>query len=414
MDRSTILAFFLRGGSASAKILFVAYLGYVNKAEVVGQFAIFSTLAILFTQIAGFEIHQVIARKYHSLSFREKFKLYFLNGIASIGVYFLILPLLVMLYYELLLNFWFLGCLVLVLEHYSTELYRFYIINLEPFKASLILFVKNVGWVIFFIFFAELGIVSINIYNILIFWSFFVFAASFMGSPSIGIILDGFKNIDFKNLVVDFLDILVKARLFILVAISISGVTAVDKLILERFFDFEEIGEFYFYLTISSIPGLIVSLGIGATLWPKCIRLAAIENNEECEKLWRKMLKYYWVLLVSISSVMLIILCVLAIFFHGERINFQSLQIIFYLILAGAGMAIIEPYKLKMYINKNDSALLFGAWLHFMMMCAFVFYSAKNSSLEYIAITMAVVNFVAYIFYKFSFPEKIINRLKNV
>jgi O-antigen/teichoic acid export membrane protein len=400
-----IIAFALRSGSALAKLVFVTYLGLLSYDSLLGQFAVFSTIAIVFTQIAGLEINQTIGRKLHSLSKNEQVRLYHYQVIAALISYLLLSGPIIILYNGLLEVYWIVGVLILCLEHYTTELYRFYILTLNPLKASLLLFTKNSGWVLLFIVLHQYGYIAAKMSSILFLWLLCLLIAATIGSPKCKAIYSIYQNFDSKNWRKQTFHLVWSSKLFMLSAIAIAGIGAVDKLLIGSYFTLEQLGDYYFYQTIASIPALVVSFSIGATLWPKCIKLAATGDWLQYIELWRSLKTNYTFIIVTLS---LAIAFAIPIVLKSLNRPVSSLELLYTLIASSSALAICDPYKLDLYVRKRDKALLMGNATQLLLVLTLVVIGVTTNKIEFAAIGLFVANLVSLFLYHNNVPIKIV------
>jgi len=398
------ISFGLRGGAALAKLFFVIYLGHLNYDSLVGQFAIFATITIVFTQLAGLEINQTIGRKLHALGDYEKKSLFQHQVIASLFSYAMLSTIIVAIYYNLLGSYWVAGLMVLYLEHYTTELYRLYILNLRPLKATLLLFIKNFGWIALFVLLHYLEVVSAKIEHVLILWLGFLLLASFIGTSNIKILSDA-KNLIFsKGCLGNTWRLVWSSRFFILSAVAIAFIGAIDKLLIGRFFSAEQLGGYYFYQTIASIPALIVSFSIGATLWPKCIKLAATGNEADYLILWKRLNSLYWIIIISASLAIAI-----SIPFALKALDRSPDELsVFYLLLASsAAFALCEPHKLHLYTGGEYQALLIGNVLQLITVVVFVMTGLLLGGIDAVAAGLLSANILSFYLYRHQVPMRV-------
>ena len=404
MNLTNIIAFGLRGGSALAKLVFVTYLGYFRYDFLLGEFALFVTITIVFTQVAGLEINQTIGRKLHALSKGEQKQLFQQQAIASLVSYIILSSSIIIFYYNLLESYWIAGVLILCLEHYTTELYRLYILKLRPLRASLLVFIKNFGWVIMFIMLHHLELISANMESILILWLAFLLLSSIIGNPKTEILADIKNSFHLEAWPKKTWRLVSSSKFFILSAIVIACIGALDKLLIEKYFGTEQLGRYYVYQTIASIPALIISFSIGATLWPRCIKLAAMGNEKDYAVLWRKLNALY---LLAITFLSLVIAIVTPVVFKILDRSPSDLTLLYILIASSATFVLCDPYKLNLYAGGKDYALVIGNVTQLMLVMAFVTVGLLLRKIEAIAIGVLAANTLSLLFYRHQVPKRI-------
>jgi O-antigen/teichoic acid export membrane protein len=406
VNATNLIAFSLRLASALAKLVFVTYLGYFSYHSLIGQFAMISTMAIVFTQVAGLEINQTIGRQLHSLNKHQQERLYKYQAIASLCFYLVLCTFILILYKDLLKTYWIAGVLILCLEHYTTELYRFHILTINPFKASMIMFVKNVGWVWLFIVLHHTGYISADIGNILLLWLAFLLISAAIGGPSCQTIANAYKHFDSTKWYKHMFELVWSSKWFLVSAIAVAGIGAVDKLLIGGYFTLDKLGQYYSYQTIASIPALVVSFSIGATLWPKCIKLSATGKKEEYSKLWKKLNRYVILLMIVLSSGIAVTVPLL---FETLKNKPTDYILLYTLISANLFLALCDPFKLKLYISHHDLALVAGNVTQLLLIATVVVCSLAFHEIKIVALSVLLANAVAWIFYNCGLPSRLVS-----
>jgi O-antigen/teichoic acid export membrane protein len=401
-----LAALILRAIAAGSKLLFVLMLGYWGEVELLGKFAIFTTLVIFFGQIAGLEIHQTIGRSLHILGPQEKRSIIKIQSYAVLLSYALLLLIILIFYNELLGGYWILGAFILIGEHITTEIYRYNIIMLKPVKASALLFIKNFGWVGAFAILYVTDLISISMWSILILWSIFIIVA---------IVLEGRGLIDFlkslfiqheENLFLKIFDLIWRGRYFIISAIAIGLIASLDKIFLASFFNFELLGSYYFFQSFATVPALVVGMTIGATIWPKCIQLAACQKIEEYSQLWRK-LRLYYAGTLGVMSIIIFSLMPVIMGYMNREYEFSDIKLLAALLLSGIFFVMCEPYKLKLYVIKDDISLMIGNLIQLSLVMSSILLVVSTGSLLLLAYSIVGANFISMVLYWLEFPQKI-------
>jgi len=405
MLKTQIAALTLRSFSAISKLIFVTALGYLGEEKILGQFAIFATIVIFYTQIAGLEIHQTIARKIYTLDSKEKQTLFAAQSYAVIVSYIILLTLIIFYYFGLLGNYWVLGAFILIGEHITTELYRYNTIMLRPMKASAILFIKNFGWVGAFLSLYAFSLIQISIVNILSIWLIFVVIAMLISVKGLKHVVVWGEFYFKLRFIKKTFSLVWESKSFMFSAASIAVIVAADKIILSNYYSLEEVGNYYFYQTLAGVPALVVGMTLGTTMWPKCIKLASLHLDQDYTKQWKKMNRYYMMSLAIISLV-LIILVPYCMSILGHSIEKSDINLLAILLIASSFFVLCEPYKLKLYIEKSDVALVFGNLWQLILVLSFLFISILFKSLLIFAFALLLANFISLIFYLFQVPSK--------
>lgn len=403
------LGFLLRGGSAGAKFLFVLYLAGRTNSALLGQVAILMTISAVFSQVAGLEINQVIGRQLHSLSDDERQRLLRHQAHASLTAYLVLTPLALLLYADLLKAFWLSACGILVLEHFIIEVYRVNILMLRPIYASGLLFIKNAGWVLLFVVLVESG----------------------LGTPSLALVVHcwfGVLAITAAPLlctrhtwptIKEFLSpsswrsqsatLVWQARTFILSAVAVAGVGAIDKLLIAGKFSDADLGVYFFFATCASIISLVVSFSIGATVGPQCIKVFSVEGRAAYLPHYRRLKHLYWLTAgATMLGIMLPADWLLTIF--GRADYHRHIEILYLLTPSAALMVLCEPYKINAYLERQDLVLVAGNLFHLLSVGVCVVLFMLKRDIFWISAGMLLSSLLVYLYFLLDLGNRTIRR----
>lgn len=357
------IGFLLRGGSAAAKFLFVLYLASKTSSELLGQVAILISVSSIFTQIAGLEINQVVGRQLHSLSLKNKEKLFHYHALAAFSLYMVLVPMLMMLYSDQLSTNWLAVVCILVFEHLITEVYRYSILMLRHTYASALLFIKNAGWTSLFVLLTESGMADASFGLIVQCWGGtllltgipLIVSRHFL--PTIRVFV---KPLEWIPQVVS---LVCQARTFIVSSIALAFIGSFDKLLIDQLYTPAELGVYFFFSTCTSAISLLVSFSVGSISGPRCIKIFATEDRSSYLRHYRRLVQLYW--LTTIGAVLLITVPAgpLLVFF-GKTAFLQHIEILYLLTLAAALIVLCEPYKMTAYLEGRDLELVVGNVFH--------------------------------------------------
>lgn len=405
MGIGNLSALALRIASAGSKFILVMYLGFAANDKIVGIYAIFSAMNIVFTQLAGFEINQTVLRNLHTFDQKKRIQVLQCHAVVSLCAYIIILAFIVPLYIELLGSLWLIGGLILCMEHYVTELYRLYVACLKLRKASLIIFVKSFCWVSIFVLGSLCEFFLLSIENMLLLWAFFLLIAAIYGTPIALICRNKGMLLKWKIAFSRGIDLLKKSKYLFFSAIAASGAFSMDKLLLSKYLTVEEIGSYFFLQTISLIPSMIISFTLGTTLWPKCIKYASLNDIASYKDVWNLMNKFYvFIVLVLSISIIIISPCVLKTFNRGDY-NFFLLTILFF---SSSFYVLAEPYKLKLYIKMNDKTTFCLNFLNFALVVLSLILLGGLANIELIASALCLVNFITYLIIRIFYNDELV------
>lgn len=393
------MAFLFRALSAGAKFVLVMYLGSLGDKSLLGEFAIFATLVTVFTQIAGLEINQVVARRIQVLSKEERVVILVEQAFCALLAYAILLPIFIVSDSHFTLGIWLLGAGVMIFEHVATEIYRLQLIDLKPLKASALLFLKNSSWVFLFIVSCQFLYFKPTFYLMLSFWLaslvFVIAVAKPISMRNLRVFLENFTLRGVRSSI----SLVADAKFFLVSAASVSAISAVDKIIISKFFILEQLGNFYFFQTLGSIPAMIVSFTIGTTLWPRCIHESVSLGASRALPLWNTLRNRYTLTLLF-SSVVVFLVFILFNEFAHKNYQKNDYNMFFLVLIASVMMCASEPYKLFMYMNSRDVHLMKLNITHFAVVACCVFLAAQTNDMLNVCLALLAANVIGFAMFK--------------
>lgn len=407
MNLANLLGFALRGGSAGAKLLFVFYLAGKASSTLLGQVAIVVTMAAVFSQIAGLEINQVIGRQLHALSITERHRLLRRQAQAGVVAYLLLLPIAILLYADLLSDYWLCTCGILVLEHFVLEAYRFNVLMLRPLYAAALLFVKNVGWVLTFMALVESGFASPSLSLVLACWCglLVIMSVPLLWTPHTWATLKDFAAWSIWPKQSGAL--IWQARTFIVSAAAGVGIGAIDKLLIAEKFSAADLGVYFFFASCASIVSLIASFTIGSTVGPQCIKVYAAEGRDAYLPHLKRLKRLYFITTVSTMAVIMLPANFLLMHFGHSEYR-QHIEILFLLTPSAALLVLCEPYKVNAYVERQDLTLMVGTLFHLLSVALCVSLFAIKHDIVFISVGMLVSSLLIYLYFALDAGNRII------
>jgi O-antigen/teichoic acid export membrane protein len=400
------LSFILRGGSAGAKFLFVLYLSGKSSSALLGQVAVLMTIAAVFAQVAGMEINQVIGRQLHALNGDERLRLLRRQAQAALVAYLVLAPATVLLYADLLGSYWFSACGVLVLEHFIIEVYRFRILMLHTVYASSLLFIKNAGWVLVLVGLVEAGAATPSLALVLHCW-FGVLALT--AAP---LLLTRHAWLTLKEFLAPRVwlgqsgSLLWRARTFLVSAVAVSGVGALDKLLIAGKFPAADLGVYFFFATCASIISLTVSFSIGATVGPQSIKIHASLGRDAYLPHLRRLKRLY--LLTTVATMVAILLPADFLLTHFGKTEYSRQLDILYLLLPSAALIVLcEPYKVNAYLERQDLILVGGNLFHLLSLALCVTLFAIKRDIVWISAGVLLSSLLSYLYFALGLGNRV-------
>jgi O-antigen/teichoic acid export membrane protein len=406
MASLSIAAFGLRGASAAAKLLLVVYLASAGSSELLGKFAVISTVVAIFIQVAGLEINQVVGRRIHKLKVEEVAQILREQILLCALTYIALIPICLLVNTDLLLPYWFLVAIILVLEHFITEIYRLNILFLRPVFASCLLFIKNAGWVAIYIGFTWFNLEHLNFLTLLYCWSGILFLTAL---PLIVIAWNHHshnKSIHFLATFNNALELVKEAIPFVISALLAAGIAAVDKLALSKLFPISELGIFFFYSTCASILSLIVTFTVGSTSGPKCIKIYSTKNLESFLSSLQNLKKQYWAVIIVTMSLLLLLAKPLIGYLDKES-YLKHFDLFIFLLVGAAFISLCDPYKLNEYLSRRDRSLVIGNAFHFLTLVFFVLIGVQTREIYFVAVGVMFSSILTFIFFFLGLPKRV-------
>lgn len=411
MNNVNALGFVLRGGSAGAKFLFVLYFASKANSAILGQVALVITIAAVFSQVAGLEINQVVGRQLHALSINERMLLLRRQAQAIVIAYILILPLAILAYADLLADHWISICGILVLEHFILEVYRFNILMMRTVYASILLFIKNAGWVLLFVLLVESDLASPSLQLVLHCW----FGVLALIAIPLLINRDAWLTIkEFFTLSTwpaQSAALVWQSRTFIVSALV--GIGAIDKLVIADQFPVADLGVYFFFATCASIITLIVSFSIGATVGPQCIKVHATLGRDAYLPHLRR-LKRLYLLTTLVTMAMIMLPADYLLTYFGKAEYHSQIEILYFLTLSAALLVLCEPYKINAYVERQDLLLMIGTIVHLVSVVVCVLLFAVKRDVVWISAGVLLSSVLIYLYFALDIGNRVSNHLKPI
>jgi O-antigen/teichoic acid export membrane protein len=398
-----MIAFFLRGSSAFARLVFVIYLGANYPPSLVGDYGLLVTLTVVFSQLAGLEIHQLVVRDLHRLNELGLKKLMSRQLISNAGAYAILISILTWIYQDWLGNYWILVGLILIADHYTTELYRYNVAKLNTIKATSLLALKNIGWVVCLLALDMLGLYSLSMISILATWSIFLIFSVIIGTPNLSIINYILQSKMWRAEIIASFGVAWKSRYFMISAAAITMIVALDKFFIELNYSKEDFGLYFFTYSIASVPALIVSFTVGLTVWPKCIKLRGEGRFHEYESNWSKLGLLYLLIIIGLSFAIYFG----ALFFDFNLKDSFNLNLLGLLLVVSGAMALIEPLKLRLYLEGLDLNLALMNVFHLVVVILSILVFYKSGDVKSVAVGLIIANLIALLAYFKNMPNRL-------
>lgn len=406
------LGFLLRGGSAGAKFLFVLYLAGKTNSELLGQVAILMTVATVFAQLAGLEINQVVGRQLHALSIDDRLRLLRRQAQAALVAYIVLAPATVLLYTDLLAAHWLSACGILVLEHFIIEVYRFNILMLRPVYGSSLLFIKNAAWVLLFVALIESGVATPSLSLVLHCW----FGVLVVTAAPLLLTRHAWPTLrelfTASTWPAQSGALVWQARTFIVSAVAVAGIGAIDKLLIASKFPAADLGVYFFFATCASIISLIASFSIGATVGPQCIKVYATQGRNAYLPHLRRLKRLYWLTaFATMAAVMLPAEFLLTHF--GKPDYLRHIEILYLLTPSAALVVLCEPYKINAYLERRDLVLVAGNLFHLLSVTLCVALFAIKRDIVWVSAGVLMSSLLVYLYFALGIGNRVFDHRRS-
>lgn len=394
-----MIAILLRSGSAAARFLFVIYLAMVADAATVGQAALITTIATLFTQVAGLEVHQVLGRQLHAMSEKERQINFMHQGFICVVAYLVLIPVGAFAYPEIVFQHLPLVGLIFVLEHFITEVFRLNILLLQPLRATRLLAMKNIGWILVFIAVVESGLAVPSLQLMLWCWAGILSAIATPLVWRAGLISYARNFFAISQWGGEARRLIQGARPFIVSATAVACTSAVDKLIMGRYFSLAELGIYYFYQSCALVPSLIATFTLGTTVWPKCVKAATLKEENTYRREWHRILRLFWV--ITAGGCVVVSLAMPTLLDFLNKPDYEEKLAVFYWLLGVSSLSTLcDPHKLHLFVTHRDRALVIGNISQFLLMAILIAVACAYGNLVMVAACSAVAALCALLVFQ--------------
>jgi len=405
--KSVLSALVLRGGSAAAKFLFVLYLARKADSSLLGQLAVMMAIATIFTQVAGLEINQVLARQVHGLTPDERACLLRRHAFASISAYLLLTPVILFAYSDLLAGHWISVVAILTLEHFVTEVFRLNIVLLRPVYASALLFAKNAGWVLSFVLLVEAGWAAPSLHLAVQCW------AGVLALTAVPLLFTRQALPTLHEYVRPMSwmrptgTLVWQARSFIVSAVAVAGIGAMDKLLISEKYSSSELGVYFFFATCASVMTLIVTFSVGSTAGPRCIKIYTTEGRGAYLPQYRRLKRLYF-LIAAVTTLALTLPADWLLGLLGKPDYQQHIAILYLLVPSAALVVLCEPYKINAYLERRDLGLVLGNLFHLAALVACIWLCMLNGDIVHVSAGVLASSLLAFLFFSLDLGDRLI------
>ncbi|MCE2613628.1 polysaccharide biosynthesis C-terminal domain-containing protein [Flavobacteriaceae bacterium D16] len=275
--KQKLLAITLRGAGISGRFLLIFFITRNISLEFQGDFSLISTNIAILIMLLGFDLYtftnQVLVIDPRKATFVFKNSLlFFLFG------YLLLIPvthMFVSLGYVSSEIFW-TFILLVILEHFSQELFRIYLAIERTAFANLLFFIRTGTWSWLLV----LGLISgwinsLSIYEILLVWCFGAFISSLIGIVFLPSIRTFFKEkIDYKWIK----DALKFASAVIISTLLLKAIEYSDRYFIDYFLGKKSLGVYMFFFQLANLVNVVIFTLYVSFIYPRIMK-SVIEKD---------------------------------------------------------------------------------------------------------------------------------------
>jgi O-antigen/teichoic acid export membrane protein len=357
---NNLLAVFFRLSGALSKFVLFLYLGRAVDTAQIGLLAIVIAVVAIFVQLVGAEFHYINNREIASSTKLHAAGLIRGQLILHCVSYFLILPMLSLVFFFGLLDWiYFIPILcLLITEHLGQEIFRFLQFRFKPVLGALVLFVRSGLWVFVFIYLVERYGVLPSIQNVLEIWLVFSLLAVFFGGYFIRDYL--FERQASKVFSLAWSkNAIGRAMPFFISAACFSLFQYLDRFILELTLGTASVGIMFFLASLASALHLFVSFAVGVFYGPLAIRAFRQKGLDAYLEVRSSFIKK--TIAYGLIGVIFALVLISPVLNLVGKADYLSHAYVFYLMLiANAIMIGADFANLDLYVRNMDKEIMFS------------------------------------------------------
>ncbi len=394
-----VVALGFRLASGGARFLFVIYLARFATPELIGGFGLIATLTILFTQLAGLELNQVVGRRLHahpwpvvSMDLARQLRLMLIAHLVLVVGF-------VITYssgYGKLAPA--IGA-ILVLEHLVTEVYRILVLLMRTALASFILFTKNVTWMLLYLVAVHAMHLQQSLSLLVLVW------LGVLAIVSIAIAFALHRSGLLRQLLVSPTDakaalaMLKEAAPFMTSALAIGLASTFDRLVIEASFTTAQFGVYFFYFTYASAISLLVTFTIGATVGPRCIK-AYTSGNAALFRHERRRAGQLYAAVSAATALALALAAQPVISLLKSEEYLAYVPALYFILISQAVFVNFDPMKIDLYLSRKDAALMVSNIFYLIAVIFSVVSLSYFGNINIVAFGVLASTFAGYVFFK--------------
>lgn len=378
----------LRGLTLAIKFILIICLAVYLPPEEVGLYGLIAVTVSYSIYFVGFEFYTYSTRDLVGKPKSDWPRLISSQVIFFGIMYLFVLPILSLLFLfghlplELLAGF----LVLIVLEHLSSELMRLLVASENPMLATVVIFIKQALWAVFFILAMWKFPATRNIETLLLFWIVGTALAIAVGVAPL-------LRLDWKNSVVSPDWKWVKRGILVALPLLISSISAraiftLDRYAFEAFNGLALLGAYSVYMSIAAAMLSFMESGVFVFFYPRMMKAYKRGDFSEFESVYKKMEKqaYLWmlVLIVFISSSVPVVFSLIS-----ESIYYDNIFLFYGMLTAVSVFLVGYIYQYALYATLQDKSIITANVVGLASASVVVFMVGYYSS--YWAVTSAMI-----------------------
>ncbi|WP_028870593.1 oligosaccharide flippase family protein [Psychroserpens burtonensis] len=250
--------------------------------------------------------------------------------------------------------------LLLVLEHFGQELFRFFNLFNKPNQANLILLIRTGLWIAIMVI-VEYFILErpITIEHVLYYWIAGSFLAVLYSLIYVFIIgSTDFKTINWFSIDKKWIKTGIRISLpFFFGTIAYKIIEYSDRYMIDWFLDKSAVGIYSFYANFANIINIIVSTITITLIVPNLLRAISAKEPIEIEKQISKFFKELWVTTLGVSVI--VVFLIFPVLSWQDKPEFKAEIVVYFVILiANIAFNMSLFYHFLLYAYKKDNSIL--------------------------------------------------------
>lgn len=386
INRLTSLSF--RGLALAAKFGFIVFLAIFFKPSEVGQYGLIAVTVNFSLYFLGLDFYVYANREYRTSPGPEKGPIIWQMGYLFAATYVLLGPTLIILSLSGFLPWDLLHLIagLAILEHVSTELYRFLVITGRPVLASFSFFIRLGLWPAYAALVMWFEPAARNLYAILLLW-----VSGAVLSIAIPIAVLSTKKLNLKPIAINWHWVRSGLKItlpFLVGTLCLRGVQTFDRYIFNELVGADLLGAFVFFASLAGLLPAMLQAGVYSFAIPNLVSLA---HDQNWRAFFANMKRLRREILVSTALISLVIVlgARMVNYLFENTIYSQNYVLLYFALTANCLFAASMYFHMALYALKKDRALTIahvGALASF-----FIFTFTTSFFSKYYAVPLGVV-----------------------